>query len=96
MQHSSRMACTQKNAMNLKGGHLMSVERNQKNTRYKNQYNASNYDNLRIVAPKGRKATVEALAAKYGISVNGLVNRLLRTEAGLSEEEWKKGAEQQE
>ncbi len=57
----------------------MSVERNQKNTRYKNQYNASNYDNLRIVAPKGRKATVEALAAKYGISVNGLVNRLLRT-----------------
>ena len=74
----------------------MSVERNQKNTRYKNQYNASNYDTLRIVVPQGRKATVEALAAKYGISVNGLVNRLLRTEAGLSEEEWKKGAEQQE
>ena len=47
----------------------MSDERNQKNTRYKNQYNASNYDNLRIVVPKGRKATVEALAAKYPSTV---------------------------
>ncbi|MBR3505325.1 MAG: hypothetical protein IKO07_13935 [Clostridia bacterium] len=60
-------------------------------TRAKNKYNAANYDSLRIVVPKGRKATVEAFAREHGESVNGLVNTLLRAEMGLSEAEWKKG-----
>lgn len=55
----------------------MSESQHRKSTEYKNRYNASNYDNLRIVVPKGRKATVEAIAARHGVSVNGLVNRLL-------------------
>lgn len=59
-------------------------------TRAKNKYNSANYDNLRIVVPKGRKGTVEALAAERGESVNGLVNGLLRGVAGLTEDEWKK------
>lgn len=58
-----------------------------------NKYNAANYDNLRIVVPKGRKAAVEAHARDRGESVNGLVNALLRAEMGLSEDEWKKGEE---
>ena len=58
-------------------------------TRAKNKYNAANYDSLRIVVPKGRKQAVEARARERGESVNGLVNALLRTDMGLSEDEWK-------
>lgn len=49
-------------------------------------------DELKIRLPKGRKATVEARAAERGESVNGLVNRLLRTDAGLTEAQWKESA----
>ena len=58
-------------------------------TRAKNKYNSNNYDSLRIVVPKGRKAIVEAHAKSKGESVNGLVNALLRADMGLTEEEWK-------
>ena len=57
-----------------------------------NKYNAANYDNLRIVVPKGRKATVEACAKARGESVNGMVNALLMDAAGLTESEWKQPA----
>lgn len=60
-------------------------------TRAKNKYNAANYDNLRIVIPKGRKQAVEAHAKQRGESVNGLVNALLRADMGLSDGEWKAG-----
>ena len=56
-----------------------------------NKYNAANYDNLRIVIPKGRKKTVEAYAKKQGESVNGYVNGLIRADMGLTEDEWKQG-----
>ena len=59
----------------------------------KNRYAAKAYDNLRIIVPKGRKKTVEALAAERGESVNGFVNSLLRGVAGLTEEEWKETEE---
>ena len=59
-----------------------------------NKYNAANYDSLRIVVPKGRKATVEAYAKEQGESVNGLVNALLREKLNLTEEEWKHGTEE--
>lgn len=59
-------------------------------TRAKNKYNANNYDSLRIVVPKGRKADVEAHAKNKGESVNGLVNALLRADMGVSEGDWKK------
>ena len=55
----------------------------------KNRYNAKAYDQLPVRVPKGRKATVEELAKGKGESVNGMINRLLREEAGLTEEEWK-------
>lgn len=61
-------------------------------TRAKNKYNATNYDNLRIVVPKGKKQAIEAHAKAKGQSVNGLVNALLRQDMGLSEKEWKQAA----
>jgi len=64
-------------------------------TRAKNKYNAVNYDSLRIVVPKGRKADVEAFAKEKGESVNGLVNRLLRDAMGQSEDEWKQTGDEQ-
>lgn len=60
-------------------------------TRAKNKYNAANYDNLRIVVPKGRKEEIEAFARARGESVNGLVNALLRNAMGRTEEDWKDG-----
>jgi len=49
-------------------------------------------DEIKVRIPKGRKATVEALAAERGQSVNGLINELLRAAAGLTEDEWKESA----
>ena len=46
-------------------------------------------DEIKVRIPKGRKATVEALAAEHEQSVNGLINELLRAAAGLTEDEWK-------
>ena len=41
----------------------------------KNKYNAKNYDNLRIVVKKGRKADIHA--ESHGESINGFVNRAI-------------------
>lgn len=54
-----------------------------------NKYNAAKYDNLRIVIPKGQKEAVDAHAKSKGLSTNGLVNELLRTDMGISEADWK-------
>ncbi len=55
-----------------------------------NKYTAKAYDRLNIVIPKGQKAAVEAAAkATAGGSINGYVNRLIRENLGLSEDEWK-------
>ena len=46
-------------------------------TRAKNKYNTLNYDSLRIVVPKGRKAELQAHAAARSESLNGFVNRAI-------------------
>ncbi len=46
-------------------------------TKAKNKYNAANYDNLRIVVPKGKKEQIKAFAEKQGESINGFVNRCI-------------------
>ncbi len=61
----------------------------------KQRYNEKAYDRLAITIPKGRKETVEEYTKQEGISVNGLVNRLLRETVGMSEDEWKKNADGQ-
>ena len=60
----------------------------------KNRYNAKAYDQIPVRVPKGRKADVEAYAKTQGESVNGLINNFLRNAIGLSEEDWKKDAEE--
>ena len=55
----------------------------------KNRYNAKAYDQLPIRVPKGRKAAIDEYAKERGESVNGLVNNALRELLGMSEEEWK-------
>jgi len=55
----------------------------------KNRYNAKAYDQLPIRVPKGKKAVIDAYAKERGVSVNGLVNNVLREMLGMSEEEWK-------
>ena len=58
--------------------------------KYNNEYNSKAYDRINIAVPKGRKATIEALATERGESINGLINHLLQRESGLTLEEWKK------
>ena len=62
-------------------------------TDYKRSFNEKNYDRLAVTVPKGRKLDIEACAKARGESVNGLVNSLLRSVAGMTEEEWKKGSD---
>lgn len=50
-----------------------------------NKYNAAKYDSLRIVIPKGQKATVEAAAQEAGESVNLYTQKALLNRMGLSE-----------
>ena len=57
------------------------------------KYVKNNYDSFLVRVPKGRKATIEVCAKEKGESVNGLLNRLLREEAGMTEEEWKQAAD---
>lgn len=53
------------------------------------KYVKNNYDRIEVKVPKGRKGAIEAHAKERGESVNGMVNRLLQAEMGLSEDEWK-------
>ena len=60
----------------------------------KQRYNEKAYDRLAITIPKGQKEVVEAHAQSKGLSINGLVNTLLRGELNFSEEEWKRTPEE--
>lgn len=62
----------------------------------KQRYNEKAYDRLAITIPKGRKETIEAYAKQEGISINGLVNRLLRETIGMTEEAWRRSANAEE
>lgn len=46
-------------------------------TRAKNKYNATNYDSLRIVVPKGKKQVIKDYAESKGKSINGFVNEAI-------------------
>lgn len=61
------------------------IEEEQKakaSTRAKNKYNASHYDSLRIVVPKGDKERIRAFADSRGQTINGFVNCLIKKEMG--------------
>ena len=55
-----------------------------------NKYNDKTYDRINIAVPKGNKARLQEIANRYGLSVNGYLNRLIdeamvREEASLVE-----------
>lgn len=50
-----------------------------------NKYMKNNYDNLRIVIPKGQKATVEAAAKAASESINQFTQKALLARMGLTE-----------
>ena len=53
------------------------------------KYVKENYTKLNIKIPKAQGEAVKAHAQRKGTSVNALVNDLLRTDMGVSEEDWK-------
>lgn len=65
-----------------------------KQTEWTRAYNEKAYDRLAVTIPKGRKTTVEAHAKSKGLSVNGLINTLLREDMQLTEEDWKSTTEE--
>ena len=54
----------------------------------KNRYNAKVYDQLAIRVPKGRRADIEAFTREHGESINGMVNRLIQAEMGITDSDW--------
>ena len=62
-------------------GHIMGGNTS---TASKAKYNAKAYDNIGVIVPKGQKAVIQAIASRYGLSLNGYINRLI--DEALSEE----------
>lgn len=59
-----------------------------------NKYIKNNYDSLRIVVPKGQKATVKAAADEAGESINQYTQGALLARMGLSE--WPQDCQEEE
>ena len=55
----------------------MEVQKGKSSTKAKNKYNSQNYDNLRIIVPKGRKSEIMAAAEAAGDSLNGFVSKAI-------------------
>lgn len=53
------------------------------------KYVKANYDRIEVKVPKGQKAEIEAHAKGKGTSVNSLINDLIRSDMGVSVEDWK-------
>lgn len=51
-------------------------------TKYKNEWNAKKYDQVRLNVLKGQKAIIQAYAEAQGMSLNGYINRLIADDMG--------------
>lgn len=47
--------------------------RTKKDFDHQNEYNRQKYDHLNIMLPKGKKAELQELAERLGMSLNGMV-----------------------
>ena len=56
----------------------------------KDRWNRQNYEEVKVRLPRGRKADITAHAQSKGLSVNGLVGKLLRADLNMTEEEWRR------
>ena len=55
----------------------METQKGKSSTKAKNKYNSNNYDNLRIIVPKGRKSEILAVAEAAGDSLNAFVSKAI-------------------
>lgn len=46
---------------------------------YQNEFIKKAYDRINLTVPKGRKAELQTVATKHGVSVNGYINSLIDT-----------------
>ena len=51
-------------------------------TECKNRYNAKNFDQLKILVPKGQKAAISAYAAEKGMSLTAYVKSVIASDMG--------------
>lgn len=51
-------------------------------TKYKNEWNAKKYDQVRLNVLKGQKAIIQAYAEAQGMSLNGYINKLIADDMG--------------
>lgn len=56
---------------------------------YKKEFTQANYCRISVTVPKKQESVVKAHASSRGLSVNGLINLLLRSDMGLTDEQWK-------
>lgn len=50
---------------------------------YANRYTRDNYDTIRALVPKGRKADIQAAADRRGLTVSQLIVQALEGQYGL-------------
>lgn len=58
-------------------------------TASKRTYNEKAYARLAITIPKAQREALEAHVQRKGVTVNGLVNELLRADMALTDAEWR-------
>ncbi len=64
------------------------VRKNTTSSTVRNGWNKENYDKIGITIPKGMRSLVKDFAKKQGMTVNELINMLLRDEIGILKGEW--------
>lgn len=57
------------------------------------KYVKKNYARLEITIPVAQKPQLESYTRNNGETVNGYVNRLIREDMGISDEDWKRPTE---
>lgn len=55
----------------------METEKKYNKTKYNNEYNAKNYDQVRFVVRKGQKEKIKAAADLAGLSVNAYISKAI-------------------
>ena len=54
---------------------------------YKNDYTRKNYDEIKVIVPKGKRDLIRAYATERGESVNAFINRAIDAMMKSGEEE---------
>ena len=58
-------------------------------TEYKRLFVEKHYSRISVTVPIAQEAAIKAHAQEKGLSVNGLINELLRSDMGIDIADWK-------